>query len=704
MAGSYRNMLLLLTCSAASVALAAPPTVSVTSVLFPDLDLDRDELGGTVSWTPPGDTSNVIDYEVHMAVDALGGGSTTLGTTSVGTNQISVPLDQALGSYTHLVVMTRNSDGVQTSAPGYALLEDQVAVITGLSFSDKDLDIGHIGGTVAWESRGTAPVSGFKVYTASSPDGQNRVLLGDVTTDQFDIVADTTYATNSYICVYPESSLGQATRPSSVQFYDIESPVRTLAFQDLDLDAGQLGGQVSWLAPLDTSEVTQYVVTRATSSAGAGRAPLGTASTGATSYAMSANTAAGSYTHVIVYSRSSLAEATTPVSVSIVDVAASASGVTFTDTDQDVAELGGTVSWTAPANTADVVSYALYMATSAAGGSRSNGIGAYSLGLSRTLNANTNKASYTHFTVYTRSSFTEQSTPAALAIVDVFTSTTYCSSFTCPAQDFSRGSGTLCTTGVCDAATCCYQGCRGTPSFWTVGFAAAPASCTNMAAGSSCTMQCASGYTLSCGSGGSSCSSTITCSSSGAYFEHQQTECVRWNVGSWGTCSAACGTGTQRRSVECSSSSPGACNGIVAPSASRSCSSTCSWLEGSWSACSEFCGVLGVQTRSVQCSGDDPQRLVTCHGAGTMPATQQTCSVDDCGCFEDGMHDPMRPWGRNHNMSCGTQWWLIFWIIILSVLLGCCCLTVLVFLNLKSSKKKNGQATTAGEANSVVGV
>jgi hypothetical protein len=64
----------------------------------------------------------------------------------------------------YLVVLTANADGEQTNAPGSLMVEDQVAVISSLSFEDKDLDNLQIGGTLAWTFRGTAPVIKYHVF------------------------------------------------------------------------------------------------------------------------------------------------------------------------------------------------------------------------------------------------------------------------------------------------------------------------------------------------------------------------------------------------------------------------------------------------------------------------------------------------------------------------------------------------------------
>ena len=83
--------------------------------------------------------------------------------------------------------------------------------------------------------------------------------------------------------------------------------------------------------------------------------------------AMVADSALGSYTHLVVYTKSSLAEQTTPAALSLTDVISSVSGVGFVDKDLDAGELGGVVTWTAPGDVAQVTRYVVYLSTSAAG-------------------------------------------------------------------------------------------------------------------------------------------------------------------------------------------------------------------------------------------------------------------------------------------------------------------------------------------------
>jgi len=326
-------------------ASAVVPTASVTSVAFSDLDLDIGQLGGTITWTAPASTTGVTKYNVYLATNAQGAGKTIIGSSILlGTTTASLPVNTAVGSFMYIVVMTANADGDQTTAPGSVLFEDQVAVISSLAFEDKDLDKGHIAGGVAWSLRGTAPVTSYKVYLAENGLGLNKVLQSEVLQGTtYAIAVDTAYTTHTYICVYAVSSLAMSSSPAAIQFYDVDSPVRNLAFTDLDLDVGQLGGTISWVAPSDTVEVTGYVVYRSTSAAAAGRDQIGTSAVGTLAQNVPENTALGTYAFYNVYSKSSLAVRTAPVSVSAFDNVAKASNIVFQDLDLDTNELGGLV-------------------------------------------------------------------------------------------------------------------------------------------------------------------------------------------------------------------------------------------------------------------------------------------------------------------------------------------------------------------------
>ena len=86
--------------------------------------------------------------------------------------------------------------------------------------------------------------------------------------------------------------------------------------------------------------MSNYYIYLATDTAGAGKSGGGFVNSGVSTYSFSADTAKGSFTHIVVYTKSSLVEQTTPAAVALGDSVASASSVAWTDKDLDSAEAG----------------------------------------------------------------------------------------------------------------------------------------------------------------------------------------------------------------------------------------------------------------------------------------------------------------------------------------------------------------------------
>ncbi len=65
----------------------------VSAVSFGDLDLDANQVGGDVSWTPPASEAGIVTYETYLATDAAGSARVLAGGVAVGTNVYAVSSD-----------------------------------------------------------------------------------------------------------------------------------------------------------------------------------------------------------------------------------------------------------------------------------------------------------------------------------------------------------------------------------------------------------------------------------------------------------------------------------------------------------------------------------------------------------------------------------------------------------------------------------
>ncbi|MGC5326190.1 immunoglobulin-like domain-containing protein, partial [Brevibacillus sp. SYSU BS000544] len=147
---------------------------------------------------------------------------------------------------------------------------------------------------------------------------------------------------------------------------------------DIDKDAGQIQGNLSWTPPSRTSNITHYSVYFLNNS----NAKVGTKivdiPVGTNSYAVPANTPIPSgATKFGVFAKNGAGENATGATVEFTDVSlptALASTVTFTDEDIDVDQISGNVTWTAATDESNITHYAVYFLN--ADNSRGTQIGA----------------------------------------------------------------------------------------------------------------------------------------------------------------------------------------------------------------------------------------------------------------------------------------------------------------------------------------
>lgn len=108
----------------------------------------------------------------------------------------------------------------------------------------------------------------------------------------------------------------------------------------------------------------------------------------------------------------------------------------------------------------------------------------------------------------------------------------------------------------------------------------------------------------------------------------------KWQASGWDECSVTCGTGFQRRLVQClgGDSGPGTdCDASKRPSALRSCGDPCpEWQLGDWSPCSKTCG-KGFKRRPLRCATSTGLLLPREHCSGQRkPQELDFCSLRPC--------------------------------------------------------------------------
>eukprot|EP00435_Cladocopium_sp_Y103_P030581 s2781_g7.t1 len=102
---------------------------------------------------------------------------------------------------------------------------------------------------------------------------------------------------------YARSLLQEQSTPVGTLVFDRSSSVSQVAFTDYDLDLAEIGGNVSWVEPLDLDEAYHLYL-------GGGAAPVLVTEVprGTTEALLPTETPLGDFTELLVYARSALAE------------------------------------------------------------------------------------------------------------------------------------------------------------------------------------------------------------------------------------------------------------------------------------------------------------------------------------------------------------------------------------------------------------
>jgi hypothetical protein len=459
--------------SVQSITASAPSSSKLLTASGPELDI-RDLAGYTLSWTWQGDISLIVGYRVYLATDASGAGRSQVGSdVPAGTYSITETASFNPSNFSQFVVYAKSSLA-ELSTPQSLSFDDTKARFraSSIAFWDLDLDLDQVAGNLTWTAPPIATfVVTYNVYLAHS-DGSGRVLIGDVAAPNtlFAVPTNTTLYGRTHWLVYAVSSVAEQLTPAKYgPLFDAFATVSGVSFSDKDLDRAELGGTASWAEPAvyaclphcilfylpnyetacvptllptyqpacDPAEgsikylttplptyldrVVSYNVYLTTDSEGAGRLNKGALAVGTNELAIPSEEPLVSYTHLAVYTESSLEEQTTPAVLALVDTVSSVSDVLFVDHDLDLGELGGWVTWLPPADIGQVTAYLAYLAEGQSGRSQLAAVApncADLQGCKGFLNQEFGIKNFTHVLVYSRSSLVEQTAPLNTSIYD----------------------------------------------------------------------------------------------------------------------------------------------------------------------------------------------------------------------------------------------------------------------------------------------
>ncbi|CAE7463538.1 unnamed protein product, partial [Symbiodinium microadriaticum] len=134
---------------------------------FPDLDLDYDELGGTLSWSDPVMTSEIEQYMVYLAGDEVGNDRALYANLSFGTTNLSVYTTSSL---------------IEQTTPAELLLFDVNGTVDAPFFVGQDLNLDNLEGSLQWTPQASSAqpqnIQDYIIYLATSSSGDTRSQVG----------------------------------------------------------------------------------------------------------------------------------------------------------------------------------------------------------------------------------------------------------------------------------------------------------------------------------------------------------------------------------------------------------------------------------------------------------------------------------------------------------------------------------------------
>ncbi|CAE6912064.1 unnamed protein product [Symbiodinium natans] len=159
----------------------------------------------------------------------------------------------------YLLVYAASSLEEQTT-PAFVQVYDMSASVSNIQFQGQDLDLDHLGGTLKWQSPElTERVDVYVLYLAENAFGARRSQLGpelpkEATSQQ--VPPDTLRLAFNHFTIFTKSTL--VAPPVQGELMPLGFALAAnMSFTDEDLDETEIGGNLTWYPPEDTSEVQE---------------------------------------------------------------------------------------------------------------------------------------------------------------------------------------------------------------------------------------------------------------------------------------------------------------------------------------------------------------------------------------------------------------------------------------------------------------
>lgn len=355
------------------------PKSSPSNAAFTDTDAVGSQLGGRFAWTKAADESEITAYSVYFLTEG-GTKLSKLGEASAGTAAYDVPAHTVIpagavqigvyasnlygDSKTGAVVPINDLGGIPLFAPSQ------------LQFTDEDSVGGSIGGTVSWVPAAfEGGITQYALYFLDTA-GAKLGLIGETAADvsSYLISPGTALPVGaSKLGVYSKNAAGEMTQGAIAAFSDNRtgSVPKAAAFIDMDSTSFRIGGNVTWTLPASEGDITGYALYYKDVKMKK-LSKLGEVSAGTSVYAIPVNTPIPSgalYISVIAINDSGETAEASDVLIRdrhpvVFKPQFAPMHAVFTDTDADVAQIAGRITWTLAMNEEAVSHYEVYFLNS----------------------------------------------------------------------------------------------------------------------------------------------------------------------------------------------------------------------------------------------------------------------------------------------------------------------------------------------------